>query len=285
MDTIKTLPNDQMGASLKAVILAGGLGTRLREETEFRPKPMVEIGGRPILWHIMKHLSAHGISDFIIAVGYKGEAIKDYFLNYETRNNDFTVQLGQRDSVIIHGGHEEANWTVTVADTGPTTLTGGRILRAAKYLSDEPFLVAYGDGLSDVDVSALVRSHEEAGSLATVTVTQPPSRFGVVHLDGHYVAAFQEKPKLEGWVSIGYFVFELGVLDYIKDEEPLERETLSTLAQDGQLAAFRHNGFWQPMDTHKEVELLNATVKSGKIPWTLGPVGDRRTIPSETSEE
>lgn len=252
---------------MKAVILAGGLGTRLREETEFRPKPMVEIGGRPILWHIMKHLSSYGITEFIVAVGYKGDTIKDYFLNYETRNNDFTVRLGDRNDVTVHGGHDEANWQVTIADTGPDTLTGGRIRRLAKYLDNEPFLVAYGDGVSDVDVKALIAGHRERGLLATVTITQPPSRYGVVHLDGDTVDAFQEKPRLDGWVNIGYFVFEPGALAYLRNNGPLEQEPLTALANDGQLGAHRHTGFWQPMDTYKEAELLNRLWETQNAPW------------------
>lgn len=255
---------------MKAVILAGGLGTRLREETEFRPKPMVEVGGRPILWHIMKHLSSYGITEFIVAVGYKGETIKDYFLNYETRNNDVTVRLGNRDEITIHGGHDEANWQVTVADTGPDTLTGGRIRRITRYLDNEPFLIAYGDGVSDVDIAAVIASHRERGLLATVTITQPPSRFGVVALMGDTVSAFQEKPTLDGWVNIGYFVFEPEVLTYLRDDGPLEQEPLTQLAQDGQLGAYRHTGFWQPMDTYRESTLLNELWASGSAPWSTG---------------
>lgn len=256
---------------MKAVILAGGLGTRLREETEFRPKPMVEIGGRPVLWHIMKHLSNYGIEDFVVAVGYKGEMIKDYFLNYETRNNDFTVRLGERDSVTVYGGHAEAGWTVTIADTGPETLTGGRLLRASRYLSDEPFLIAYGDGLSSVNIDALRRQHEEQETLATVTVTRPSSRYGVVQLGHNRVEAFQEKPRLDGWVNIGYFIFEPSALRYLVDGAPLEQEPLSRLAADGQLGAYRHDGFWQPMDTYREATVLNQMWLQGSTPW-LGRV-------------
>lgn len=252
---------------MKAVILAGGLGTRLREETEFRPKPMVEIGGRPILWHIMKHLSSYGLTEFVVAVGYKGEMIKDYFLNYETRNNDFTVRLGHRDDVTIHGGHDEANWRVTVADTGPDTLTGGRIRRITKYLDNEPFLIAYGDGVSDVDIDAVIAGHRERGLLATVTVTQPPSRYGVVHLKEDTVDTFQEKPRLDGWVNIGYFVFEREALAYLHDDGPLELEPLARLAKNSQLGAHRHAGFWQPMDTYKEAELLNGLWETNNAPW------------------
>ena len=256
---------------MKAVILAGGLGTRLREETEFRPKPMVEIGGRPVLWHIMKHLCSYGIQDFIIAVGYKGEMIKDYFLNYETRNNDFTVRLGEREALTVHGGHAEAGWSVTVADTGPETLTGGRLLRVARYLSDEPFLIAYGDGLSDVNVDALRRQHEAQGTLATVTVTRPSSRYGVVQLGTDRVEAFQEKPRLDGWVNIGYFIFEPPALEYLVEGAPLEQEPLSRMASDGRLAAYRHEGFWQPMDTYREAIVLNRMWSQGSAPW-LGQV-------------
>ena len=252
---------------MKAVILAGGLGTRLREETEFRPKPMVEIGGRPILWHIMKHLSTFGIKDFVVAIGYKGDQIKQYFLNYETRNNDFTIDLGNRDRIVVHGDHGESDWTVTVAETGEETLTGGRIRQAAKYLDDEPFLVAYGDGLSNVNIASLVETHQNQGTLATVTITQPPSRYGVVHVVGDRVGAFQEKPRLDGWVNIGYFVFDPGVLGYLDNDGPLEGDPLSALARDQQLSAFRHDGFWQPMDTYREASLLNDMWANGRSPW------------------
>lgn len=256
---------------MKAVILAGGIGTRLREETEFRPKPMVEIGGRPVLWHIMKHLNGYGIKDFIIAVGYKGDMIKDYFLNYETRNNDFTICLGERETLTVYGGHAEAGWTVTVADTGPETLTGGRLLRAARYLPEEPFLIAYGDGLSDVNVDALRRQHNQQGTIATVTVTRPSSRYGVVQLDDDRVEAFQEKPRLDGWVNIGYFIFEPPALEYLVEGAALEQEPLSQLAADGQLGAYRHDGFWQPMDTYREATVLNQMWSHGNAPW-LGRV-------------
>jgi len=253
---------------MKALILAGGLGTRLREETEFRPKPMVEIGGRPILWHIMKHLSSYGITEFVIAVGYKGEMIKDYFLNYETRNNDFTIELGNRHSVTIHGGHDESNWQVTVVDTGSETLTGGRVKRAAPYLGDSAFLVTYGDGLSNVNIDRLVETHAARETLATLTITQPTSRFGVADVtDSGLVAQFREKPQLEGWVNIGYFILEIEALHYISDNEPLETRPLSRLASEGLLGTYRHNGYWQPMDTYKEAEVLNKMWDDGNSPW------------------
>jgi len=230
---------------------------------------MVEVGGRPIVWHIMKHLSTYGITEFILAVGYKGEIIKDYFLNYSTRNNDFTVRLGNRNDVTVHGGHDEANWQVTIADTGPETLTGGRIRRLARYLDDEPFLITYGDGVSDINVKNLIAGHRERGLLATVTITQPPSRYGVVHVKGDNVDAFQEKPKLDGWVNIGYFIFEPEALAYLRDDGPLEQAPLAGLAKDGQLGVYRHSGFWQPMDTYKEAELLNRLWENNAAPWDM----------------
>ena len=253
---------------MKAIILAGGLGTRLREETEFRPKPMVEVGGRPILWHIMKHLGSHAITDFIIAAGYRADVIKQYFLNYNARNNDFTIELGSEDSLQLHGDHEESNWTVTVADTGSETLTAGRVLRAAQYLDDQPFLVTYGDGLSNVDVSSLIDFHATTGALATVTTVQPTSRYGVLDMseDGR-VLSFREKPQLDGWINIGYFVFEQNVLQYLDERHPLETVPLAKLAEEGSLSAFRHSGFWQPMDTYREFQILNQMWASGTMPW------------------
>lgn len=253
---------------MKAILLAGGLGTRLREETEFRPKPMVEVGGRPVLWHIMKHLSHHGIDDFIVATGYKSDMIKEYFLNYEARNNDFTIELGKHDSLRFHDAHDEARWTVTVAFTGMDTNTGGRVHRAARYLDDEPFLVTYGDGISDVDIGALCSAHAESGTVATVTTVQPTSRFGVmdVEADG-IVRQFREKPVLDGWINIGFFVLEPGALAYIDENSVLEEEPLARLAADGQLSAYRHRGFWQPMDTYRESRILNELWDSGAAPW------------------
>lgn len=253
---------------MKAILLAGGLGTRLREETEFRPKPMVEVGGRPILWHIMKNLAHFGITNFIVATGYKSDMIKEYFLNYEARNNDFTIQLGRRDSLAFHDAHDETNWSVTVAYTGESTMTGGRVFRAARYLDDEPFLVTYGDGLADVDIDNLKSFHEVSGCLATVTTVQPLSRFGLMDVDpdGH-VVSFAEKPQLEGWVNVGFFIMEPAVLGYLDSDCVLEEEPLACLAADGQLTAYRHRGFWQPMDTFREAKLLNDLWDSGSPPW------------------
>lgn len=255
---------------MKAILLAGGLGTRLREETEFRPKPMVEVGGRPILWHIMKNLSTFGITDFIVATGYKSEMIKEYFLNYEARNNDFTIELGKRDSLRFHGAHDEAHWSVTVAFTGESTMTGGRVYRAAKYLDNEPFLVTYGDGLANVNIEELLAFHRASNTLATVTTVQPTSRFGVmdVNADGN-VVSFKEKPQLDGWINVGFFIMQPNIINYLDDQCVLEEEPLARLAHDGQLSAYRHAGFWQPMDTYREAKMLNDLWDSGEAPWKL----------------
>lgn len=253
---------------MKAVLLAGGLGTRIREETEFRPKPMVEVGGRPILWHIMKNLSRYGITDFVVATGYKSSMIKEYFLNYEAQSNDFTVDLGNRDSLVFHGAHDEADWRVTIAFTGDDTMTGGRVFRASKYLDDEPFLVTYGDGLANVDIPALLDHHAKSGKLGTVTTVQPTSRFGVLDVDaGGVVTQFREKPTLDGWINIGFIIFEPQALSYFDDDCVLEQGPLVDLAGDGQLSAFRHGGFWQPMDTYRESKLLNDLWSAGDAPW------------------
>ena len=255
---------------MKAILLAGGIGTRLREETEFRPKPMVEVGGRPILWHIMKNLAHYGITDFIVATGYKSDMIKEYFLNYEARNNDFTIELGRKDSLTFHDAHDEAHWSVTVAFTGQTTMTGGRVFRAAKYLDGEPFLVTYGDTLADVDISALRNFHHASGCLATVTTVQPTSRFGVMDVgaDGK-VISFSEKPKLDSWINVGFFIMEPQVLGYLDADCVLEEEPLARLAKDRQLSAYRHEGFYQPMDTFRESKILNDLWDSGRAPWRV----------------
>jgi glucose-1-phosphate cytidylyltransferase len=253
---------------MKAVLLAGGLGTRMREETEFRPKPMVEIGGRPVLWHIMKGFAEAGITEFVVATGYKGDEIKDYFLNYEGRNNDFTVTLGAQRGIEFHGEHEESTWRVTVSSTGLSTNTGGRVHRVAKYLVGERFLCTYGDGLANVDLRALLAFHEAHGRLATVTTVRPLSRFGVMEVtsDG-LVSRFREKPRVEDWINIGFFIFEPDVLDYLGPDSVLEEEPLARLAAERQLVAYRHEGFWQPMDTYREWRLLNGLWRDGAAPW------------------
>ena len=253
---------------MKAVLLAGGLGTRLREETDLRPKPMVQIGNRPILWHIMKNLANQGITDFIIATGYKSEVIKDFFVNYETVTKDVTVTLGDRNSLAVHGNHDEANWTVTVAYTGDLTNTGGRVLNVAKYLGDEPFFLTYGDGLADVSLPALLQTHDEHGKAATISTMQPMSRFGVIDFDGSgNVSEFREKPRLDGWINIGFMILEPRALDYFTEDCVLESGPLADMATAGELAAYRHEGFWQPMDTYRESTLLNELWSSGEAPW------------------
>lgn len=254
---------------MKAVLLAGGLGTRMREETEFRPKPMVEVGGRPVLWHIMKILGQQSIDEFIVCAGYKSEMIKDFFINYRSVNQDFTVTLGDHQSVEYHDAHGEEDWRVTVSDTGAATMTGGRIKRVRKYVGDERFLATYGDGIADIDLAALVAFHESHGKIATVTAVQPLSRFGVLDLaeDGA-VNQFKEKPQVEGWINIGYFIFEPGIFDYLEgDETVLEEAPLHRLAAENQIAAYPHRGFWQPMDTYREALMLNEMWDAGAAPW------------------
>src|SRR4051794_20334595 len=221
---------------MKTVILCGGLGTRLREETEFRPKPMVEVGGRPILWHIMKIYAHHGFSDFVICLGYKGLLIKEYFLNYEAMNNNFTISLGSRKPIVYHDAHQEQDFHVSVVDTGLDTMTGGRIQRIEKFVKGDTFMVTYGDGLADIDVKALVAFHKSHGKLATVSTARPSSRFGIMDVaDSGQVRSFAEKPQAEGWVNAGYFVFNRGFFKYLSgDDCVLEREPLEKLTRDGQ---------------------------------------------------
>jgi glucose-1-phosphate cytidylyltransferase len=255
---------------MKAVILAGGLGTRLREETEFRPKPMVEVGGKPLLWHLMKLFAHHSITEFVVPIGYRGEVIRDYFLNYEGRTNDFTIRLGDRPEIRYHTQHPEAGWEVTVVDTGPETPTGGRVFRVAEHVAGERFMVTYGDGLADVDLGKLIAFHEAHGKLATLTTVRSPSRFGIVEVepDGT-VSRFREKPQTLDWVNAGFFVFEPGVLDVLGPDATLEREPLEALAADGELMAYTHHGWFQAMDTYRELQLLNGLWRDGKAPWRV----------------
>jgi glucose-1-phosphate cytidylyltransferase len=254
---------------MKAVLLAGGLGTRMREETEFRPKPMVEIGGRPVLWHIMKVLGQQDITDFVICTGYKSEFIKNYFTNYGEVNSDFTLTLGDKSSIEYHGAHDESDWTVTVADTGASTMTGGRIKRIQKYVDGETFLCTYGDGIADIDLEALLAFHKSHGKIATMTAVQPSSRFGVLDFDdAGSIDQFKEKPQVEGWINIGYFIFEPEIFDYLGDDTTvLEQSPLHRLAEEGQISAYRHTGFWEPMDTYREALMLNEMWESGSAPW------------------
>ena len=240
----------------------------MREETEFRPKPMVEVGGRPVLWHIMKVLGTQGITDFVICAGYKSEYIKNYFYNYGASNLDFTVRLGDQSSTVFHGSHEEFDWTVTVADTGESTMTGGRIKMIEKYVEGETFLATYGDGIADIDLSALSSFHQSHGKTATMTVTQPTSRFGVVDIgNSGLVSKFREKPKVNDWINMGYFVFNPGVFNYLEFDSVLEENPLRELATQAQLGAYKHSGFWQPMDTYRESLLLNSLWAQGQAPW------------------
>jgi len=255
-------------SKLETLILAGGLGTRLREETEYKPKPMVEVGGRPILWHIMKNLSVQGVNDFCVATGYKGESIKDYFLNYYSRNNDVTIKIGESSSVKHHGLHDESDWSVTIANTGELTMTGGRVFRSLKYLKGDRFLCTYGDGLADIDLGALLKFHISHGKKATVSTVQPLSRFGVMDVkDDGIVSKFREKPIMDGWVNAGFFIFEKEIIEYLDEDCVLEQEPLARLAAEGELAAYRHKGFWQPMDTLRESVFLNELWAKGEAPW------------------
>jgi glucose-1-phosphate cytidylyltransferase len=255
---------------MKAVILAGGLGTRLSEETSVRPKPMVEIGGYPILWHIMKIYSAHGVNDFVICLGYKGHVIKDFFLNYKMHRADITVDLGA-DSTEIHSCRAE-NWRVTLVETGPLTETGGRLKRVMPYVADEEaFFLTYGDGVGDVDITAALNLHREEGRLATVTAAQPAGRFGALATKGNQVLSFREKPDGDGgWINGGFFVLSPKVADYIDgDDTAWERGPLDRLAKDGQLSVYRHGGFWQPMDTLRDRTVLEGMWNSGAAPWRI----------------
>ena len=255
---------------MKAVLLAGGLGTRMREETEFRPKPMVEVGGRPVLWHIMKTLASQGISDFVILTGYKGDVIRRYFHDYESLNLDFTVQLGQNSSITYHGVHSEDGWKVTVLDTGATSLTGERLLKARDHLDGSRFIVTYGDGLADISLPKLLRTHELSGSVVTLSMARPNSRFGVLETDAAgRITNFVEKARGSELVNIGYMIAEPELFDFLEPGQALEDVPLRKLAHDGKLSGYLHEGFWQPMDTQRELELLNQLWHSGRAPWVI----------------
>ncbi len=254
---------------MKAVILAGGLGTRISEETTVKPKPMVEIGGQPILWHIMKIYSSHGVNDFIICCGYKGHVIKEYFANYSLHRSDVTFDF-RNNKTKIHANNSEP-WTVTLVDTGPTTMTGGRLKRVKKYIGNETFCFTYGDGLADINIKELVDFHKQQNTAATLTATQPPGRFGAFTLghDQMKITSFHEKPTGDGaWINGGYFVLEPQVIDYIEDDASVwEQEPLQGLARDSMLAAYKHCGFWQPMDTLRDKHYLEGLWDEGKAPW------------------
>lgn len=258
---------------MKAVILAGGLGTRIAEESDHKPKPMVEIGGRPLLWHIMKSYSQHGIKDFVVCLGYKGYVIKEFFFNYYRHTADLEINLADGSHRIL--GSQAEDWKITLVDTGPDTMTGGRLKRVGHLLKEETFCMTYGDGLSDIDITAELAFHASHGKLATVAAVQPPGRFGVLVQDEQgQVTSFEEKPSDEiGWINGGFFVLEPAALEYIDgDSASWERAPLSNLARDGQLAAYQHHGFWQPCDTLRDKRELEALWHGGAAPWrAAGP--------------
>ena len=257
---------------MKAVILAGGYGTRISEESHLKPKPMIEIGAWPILWHIMKLYSYHGFDDFVICLGYKGYMIKEYFANYFLHGSDVTFDLRNKNKLQIHSSEEVEPWKVTLANTGLNTQTGGRIKQIKKYIGKEPFLLTYGDGVSDVNIKKLLEFHKSHGKLATVTAVQPSGRYGVLGInDDATVLEFVEKPKtVDVWINGGFFVLEPEVLDYIEgDQVAFEREPLSNLAKDGQIVAYKHTGFWQCMDTQRDKHALETLWNSGNAPWEV----------------
>lgn len=255
---------------MKAIILAGGLGTRIAEESDYKPKPMVEIGGRPLLWHIMKIYSHHGIKDFVICLGYKGYVIKEFFFNYYRHMSNVRIDLSTGDHQILNS--EAEDWRITMIDTGAETMTGGRLKRAARYLDNETFCLTYGDGLADIDITAELKFHRKHGKLVTVAAVQPPGRFGVLNVtDAQHVSSFEEKPSDEiGWINGGFFVLEPDVVKYIEDDgTSWERAPLANIAKDGELAAFLHTGFWQPCDTLRDKRELERLWNEGKAPWRV----------------
>jgi glucose-1-phosphate cytidylyltransferase len=261
---------------MKAVILAGGVGSRLTEETIARPKPMVEIGGKPILWHIMKIYAVHGINDFIICLGYRGYMIKEYFANYFLHMSDVTIDMAN-DKMEVHQAGAEP-WRVTLVDTGETTQTGGRLRRVKSYLGEEDFCFTYGDGVGDINVAELIAHHRAHGTLATITATQPPGRFGALRVEGNKVVEFAEKPAADGWVNGGFFVLSPRVVDYISGDDvpweaqPMERweaQPMERLTAEGQVSAYFHRGSWQPMDTLREKNILESLWASGRAPWKI----------------
>jgi glucose-1-phosphate cytidylyltransferase len=256
---------------MKVVVLCGGLGTRLREETEFRPKPLLEIGGKPILWHIMKMYAHHGFCDFVLCLGYRGNMIKEYFLNYEAMNNDFTICLGRTSHIHYDNSHQEQGFRVTLADTGLDSMTGGRVKRIEKYLDTDTFMLSYGDGVADVNIADLIEFHKDHGRLATVTTVRPISRYGSVSIQPNgKVGHFLEKPQSDGWVSAGFFILNHGIFDYLGGDDCIfEREPLERLAAAGELMAYQHDGFFYAMDTYREYQHLNELWAKGTAPWKV----------------
>ncbi len=258
---------------MKVIILCGGMGMRLREETEYRPKPLAEVGGRPILWHIMKLYGHYGHHDFLMCLGYKGNLIKRYFLDYEAMNNDFTIHLGKKNHTKFHGGHQEQDYEVTLVDTGLEAMTGSRLKQVERYVKDDDtFMLTYGDGVSDVDINAVLKFHRAHGRLATVTTMCPPSRFGVLDINASgEVNKFAEKPQGNYWANAGFFVFNKKVFDYVSSDPKciLEREPMERLAAAGQLMAYQHRGFFYAMDTYREYLQLNEWWNNGQTPWKV----------------
>ncbi len=256
----------------KVVILCGGRGTRLKGETEVRPKPLIEIGGRPILWHIMKTYAHYGFKDFILCLGYKGEMIKEYFLNYEAMNNDFTIQLSEKNKIDFHSKHLEKDWKVTLVDTGEEVQTGSRIKRIEKYVNTELFMVTYGDGVADIDINALLLYHKKHKKIGTVSGVHPSSRFGELIIEGGFVRSFSEKPQTtQGFVNGGFFVFNRAFFKYLSADKNcyLERQPLERLAKDNQLMVYLHKGFWQCMDTQRELDSLVNLWEKDKAAWKV----------------
>ena len=255
---------------MKVVILCGGYGTRIRDVAENIPKPMISIGGLPILWHIMKYYASFGHKDFILCLGYKGEVIKDFFLNYEAHTKDLTIELGREGGIIFHTDHEESNWRVTLADTGLNSMTGARIKRIQKYVGNENFMLTYGDGVGNVDLKSLVEFHQEHGRILTVTGVRPPGRFGELVHSNCVITEFNEKPQATGGrISGGFFIATPQIFNYLDISEELifEQKPMRKLVDEKQLMVFEHNGFWQPMDTSREYQLLNSLYDTGEAPW------------------
>lgn len=264
--------NKRSFSSMPVVILAGGMGTRLREQTEFMPKPMVPVGTKPILWHIMKIYAHYGFKRFIICLGYKGDTIKDYFLNYRFRNSDFTIDLGRHNNIVFNKAHDTDDWQVTLADTGLRSMTGSRIKQIEKYIDTDSFLLTYGDGVANIAIDKLVAFHHLHGKMATVTGVRPPSRFGELRVEENRVVEFGEKPQIDGeMINGGFFVLNCEVFDYLREDDDctFEREPLERLAADGQLMVYHHTGFWQCMDTLRDMDLLNKYWESGDTPWKV----------------
>ena len=257
---------------VKVVILCGGQGMRIREETEFKPKPMIEIGNKPLLWHIMKHYAHYGFRDFVLCLGYKGEKIKQFFWEYEINNGDWTIELGEKDRIIFHDGHREQGWKVTLAETGLDSMTGSRIKQIEKYIDTDLFMLTYGDGVSDVNLQKLLEFHREHGKIGTVTGVRPPSRFGELIVDGNRVRDFSEKPQTsDGYVSGGFFVFDKRMFKYVSADPGciFERAPLEQLSVDQELMVYTHTGFWQCMDTIRDMNYLNELWNSGNAPWKV----------------